>query len=207
MPLIFLISAPSGSGKSTLVNRLLAADGSFVFSVSYTTRPSRAGEVEGENYHFISKADFEQMIARRELLEYADVHGNYYGTARSVLVQAEAERKDLILDIDVQGAAQLREREGLEVVTIFILPPSKDVLERRLRNRSTDSEEVIARRLRGAAREVSDYHLYDYVLVNDDVEQSSEQLRGIVLAERARQHRARERIAPILQDFEVDAGS
>lgn len=207
MPLIFLISAPSGSGKSTLVARLLQHDPSFVFSVSYTTRAMRGGEVAGENYHFISKSRFEEMIVSGALLEWAEVHGNYYGTARAALDQARAEGKDLILDIDVQGAAQLREREGLEVVTIFILPPSKAVLEGRLRKRSTDSEEVIARRLRGAAREVQDYHLYDYVLVNYDVERASEQLRGIVLAERARQHRARERIAPILKDFEVDAGS
>jgi guanylate kinase len=147
MTTVFIISAPSGSGKSTLVGRLLASDPKILFSVSYTTRKPRGIEVEGHSYHYISREDFESRVARGEFLEYAQVFGNYYGTHCSVLSQAMAERRDVVLDIDVQGARQLKDSIK-DAVSIFILPPSREILEQRLRARSEDSEDVIQRRLR-----------------------------------------------------------
>src|SRR5438270_3859030 len=144
---VFIISAPSGSGKSTLVKRLLAHDRDLRFSVSYTTRKPRGAEVPGESYNYISRADFEERIQGDEFLEHAEVFGNYYGTHISVLERARSEGKDLILDIDVQGARQLKKRIP-DAVSIFILAPSRDILEQRLRMRSEDSAETIERRLR-----------------------------------------------------------
>jgi guanylate kinase len=198
---VFIISAPSGSGKSTLVARLLTGDLGLRFSVSYTTRPPRGNERPGESYNFISRADFEARIARGEFLECAEVFGNYYGTHREVLEQAQREGKDLILDIDVQGARQLKERIP-EAVSIFILAPSRDILEQRLRARSEDSEEVIQRRLREAAEEIRSYQQYDYVLVNHQVEESVDTLTAVIKAERVRRIRMEEQIRPILKSFE-----
>jgi guanylate kinase len=183
MSRVFIISAPSGSGKSTLVNRLMASDKNLVFSVSYTTRDPRGTEVDGQQYHFISREEFERRIANDEFLEHATVFGNYYGTHQSVLEQGLAEGKDVVLDIDVQGARQLNEKIP-DAASIFILAPSRDELAKRLRARSEDSEEVIQRRLAGAAQEILDYRRYEYVLVNDDVDQASGQLKAIVEAER-----------------------
>lgn len=183
MSRVFIISAPSGSGKSTLVNRLMASDKNLVFSVSYTTRDPRGTEVDGQQYHFISREEFERRIANDEFLEHATVFGNYYGTHQSVLQQGLAEGKDVVLDIDVQGARQLNEKIP-DAASIFILAPSRDELAKRLRARSEDSEEVIQRRLAGAAQEILDYRRYEYVLVNDDVDQASGQLKAIVEAER-----------------------
>jgi guanylate kinase len=183
MSRVFIISAPSGSGKSTLVNRLMASDKNLVFSVSYTTRKARGAEVDAQQYHFISKAEFLARIAHDEFLEYAKVFGNFYGTHRSILEKGLAEGKDVVLDIDVQGARQLNEKIP-DAASIFILAPSRDELAKRLRARSEDSEEVIQRRLAGAAQEILDYRRYEYVLVNDDVDQASEQLKAIVEAER-----------------------
>jgi guanylate kinase len=201
MTTVFIISAPSGSGKSTLVARLLASDPGLRFSVSYTTRKPRGAERPGESYNFISRAEFEARAARAEFLEHAEVFGNYYGTHREVLEQARSEGKDLILDIDVQGARQLKERIP-EAVSIFILAPSRDILEQRLRARSEDSEEVIQRRLRDAANEIRNYDQYDYVLVNRQVEESVGTLLAIVKAERVRRVRMEEQIRPILHSFE-----
>ncbi|MCB1021287.1 MAG: guanylate kinase [Bryobacterales bacterium] len=206
MSIVFIISAPSGSGKSTLVRRLMEVDHDreerrLQFSVSVTTRAPRPGDRPGE-YKFIKREEFEELRDRGGLLEWAEVHGNFYGTARDVLVEAQQKGRDLILDIDVQGAAQLRETLR-DAVTIFILPPSRQVLEERLRKRSSDTDEVIERRLEGAAAEVSDYEKYDYVLVNDDLDASFEQLRGILLAERCRQTRSGERLRAILESFDV----
>jgi guanylate kinase len=184
MSRVFIISAPSGSGKSTLVNRLMASDKNLVFSVSYTTRDPRGTEVDGQQYHFISREEFERRIANDEFLEHATVFGNYYGTHQSVLEQGLAEGKDVVLDIDVQGARQLNEKIP-DAASIFILAPSRDELAKRLRARSEDSEEVIQRRLAGAAQEILDYRRYEYVLVNDDVDQASGQLKAIVEAERS----------------------
>ncbi len=201
MTTVFIISAPSGSGKSTLVSRLLASDPTLRFSVSYTTRGPRGNEKPGESYVYITPEDFRKRIEHGEFLEHAEVFGNFYGTHREVLEQAQAEGKDLILDIDVNGARQLKERIP-GAVTIFILPPSRDILEQRLRARSEDSEAVIQRRLKDAADELRNYKQYDYVLVNHRVEESTATLAAIIRAERIRRVRMEEQIRPILKSFE-----
>jgi len=198
---VFIVSAPSGSGKSTLLGRVLAADAHLLFSVSYTTRAPRGKEVDGKDYCFISREEFEERIGRGEFLEWAKVFDHYYGTHRRFYDQAVAEGKDLVLDIDVQGARQLKSRFS-EAVSIFILPPSREVLEQRLRARSEDSDEVIERRLRGAASEIRNYHLYDYVIVNRDVAKATESLAAIFKAERERRKNKEEEIRPILETFE-----
>jgi guanylate kinase len=200
MTTVFIISAPSGSGKSTLVSRLMNEVENLTFSVSYTTRKPRGAEVDGEAYHFIERSEFEERIGRNEFLEHADVFGNYYGTHQSALEIAEKKGKDLVLDIDVQGAAQLEKRIP-NAVTIFILAPSREILEQRLRSRSQDSDEVITRRLTDAAREIRDYRLYDYVLVNEDLELAAETLKAIVRAERVKRIRTEDKIRPILATF------
>jgi guanylate kinase len=202
MTTVFIVSAPSGSGKSTLVSRLLASHPGLMFSVSYTARPPRGHEVNGQSYHFVSRGDFEAMIARGEFFEWAEVFGNYYGTHQGVLEQAQAYGKDLVLDIDVQGARQLKIKVP-EAVTIFVLAPSRQILERRLRARGEDRDEVIARRLRDAAEEIRGYKDYDYVLINRDLAESDATLAAIVKAERARRIRIEDRIRPILETFEV----
>jgi guanylate kinase len=201
MTTVFIISAPSGSGKSTLVHRLLASDHKLVFSISYTTRVARPQERDGVDYNFISRKDFETRVAKGEFLEHADVFGNYYGTHASFLERAHSEGKDLVLDIDVQGARQLKVRLP-EAVSIFVLPPSRDILEQRLRSRSQDTEEEIQRRLKGAAEEVRNYKQYDYVLINREIEPAVEQLESIVQAERMRRMRMEEKVRPILESFE-----
>jgi guanylate kinase len=198
---IFVISAPSGSGKSTLVARLLHLDPRLRFSVSYTTRKPRGHEKPGESYVYISREEFEERIKRNEFLEYAEVFGNYYGTNRRALERAQAEGKDLVLDIDVQGARQLHKAVP-EAVSVFILAPSRDILEQRLRARSEDSEQVIERRLQEAAVEIRNYHDYDYVLVNHQVDESVDILVSIVKAERVRRSRMEEQIRPILATFD-----
>ena len=200
MTTVFIISAPSGSGKSTLVSRLMAHMPGLMFSISYTTRKPRGAEVDGRNYHFVARADFEAMIANGEFLEWAEVFGNYYGTHRGVLEQARAGAVDLVLDIDVQGARQLQ-CSIPEAVTIFILPPSRAVLEQRLRARGEDREEVIQRRLHDAAGEIGNYHAYDYVVINRDLNESDSLLCAIVRAERVRRTRVEDQIEPILETF------
>ena len=204
MTTVFIISAPSGSGKSTLVSRLMKNVDNLMFSISYTTRPPRGNERDGESYHFISREEFQERIARDEFLEYACVFGHYYGTHRSVLDQACALGKDLVLDIDVQGARQLKSKIP-EAVSVFILAPSRSVLEQRLRVRGEDSEAVIERRLRDAANEIRNYSAYDYVLINTEVATSAETLAGIVRAERVRRIRVEDQIRPILATFENDS--
>lgn len=201
MTTVFIISAPSGSGKSTLVNRLMAEVEGLTFSVSCTTRTARGREISGQAYDFITRSEFERRIAADEFLEHADVFGNYYGTPKSALNAAELAAKDLVLDIDVQGAQQLRERIP-EAVSIFVLAPSRQILEQRLRTRSQDSDEVIRRRLDNAAREIGDYKKYDYVLVNENLETALESLKAIVRAERVRRIRVEEKIQPILATYE-----
>jgi guanylate kinase len=198
---VFVISAPSGSGKSTLVSKVLQRDPRLRFSVSYTTRKPRGREHPGESYVYISRAEFEERVDRGEFLEYAEVFGNYYGTHRSVLEQARQEGKDLMLDIDVQGARQLKSKVS-EAVTVFILAPSRDILEQRLRTRSEDSEDVIQRRLRDAAEEIRNYKQYDYVLVNHRLEESVDTLASIIKAERVRRIRMEDQVGPILASFE-----
>jgi guanylate kinase len=200
MTTVFIISAPSGSGKSTLVSRLLNEVGGLTFSVSYTTRKARGNENDGEAYHFIDRSEFERRLAAEEFLESASVFGNYYGTHSEALDAAKKLGKDLVLDIDVQGAAQLKKRIP-DAVSIFVLPPSREILEQRLRARSQDDEEVIRRRLADAAREIRNYRLYDYVLVNNDLNLAVETLKAVVRAERVRRIRVEERIQPILDTF------
>ena len=184
-PLVFIISAPSGSGKSTLVNELLKLVADLDFSISYTTRAPRGSEQNGKQYYFVPREEFEAMIGADEFLEYANVFGNFYGTARRFLREAEEKGNDLLLDIDVQGAAQIQ-RKLPEAVSIFVLPPDRKTLEWRLRKRSEDAEAVIQRRLVTASREIEEYDKYNYILINDDLEQSIESLQAIVLAERLR---------------------
>jgi guanylate kinase len=200
MTTVFIISAPSGSGKSTLVSELMRLVPRLRFSVSYTTRYPRGDERDGVDYFFISRSDFEERIARGEFLEHAEVFGNYYGTHISELDRAAAEGYDLVLDIDVQGARQLKERIPAGV-SIFILAPSRQILEERLRARSQDSETVILRRLHDAAGEIRNYSLYDYVLVNREVAASVETLVAIVKATRSRRDRMEDEIRPILETF------
>ena len=200
MTTVFIVSAPSGSGKSTLVNRVMSDVKNLMFSVSYTTRVPRGTELEGHNYRFVTRADFEAMIARDEFLEWAEVFGNYYGTHRGILEAATAVGADLVLDIDVQGARQLKSKIP-EAVTVFILAPSKQILEHRLRARGEDRDEVIERRLKEAAEEIRNYDAYDYVLINSDLEESVTVLSGIVRAERARRTRIEDKIRPILETF------
>jgi guanylate kinase len=185
MSILFIISAPSGSGKSTLVRELLKRDANFHFSISYTTREPRGDEREGQNYHYVSREEFEARIANNEFLEWAQVFGNYYGTHSSALDDARVHGKDLLLDIDVQGARQLMDRVQ-DAVSIFVLPPSREQLEQRLRGRGEDTEEVIEKRLAGAAREIRAYDQYQYILVNDDVDAAAARLCAIVEAERQR---------------------
>ncbi|HTS47494.1 MAG TPA: guanylate kinase [Bryobacteraceae bacterium] len=198
---VFIISAPSGSGKSTLVHRLLETVSHLAFSISYTTRQPRPSETNGVDYVFITREEFENRLARGEFLEYAEVFGNYYGTNRESFQRAIQEGCDLVLDIDVQGARQLKVAIP-EAISVFVLPPSRDVLEQRLRARSQDSEEVIQRRLEGAAAEVRNYTQYDYVLINREIEESSARLASIVKAERLRKARMEEEVRPILESFE-----
>jgi guanylate kinase len=192
--LVFIISAPSGSGKSTLVNELRHSVEGLDFSISYTTRAPRGSEQNGREYHYVSRDEFERMIAADEFLEYADVFGNYYGTARYFLDHAIRRGNDLLLDIDVQGAAQLQvkllQAKLPDSVSIFVLPPSRRELELRLRRRSSAENVkdpgIIRRRLDTASQEICNYNHYDYILVNDRLEDSIEALKAIVISERLR---------------------
>jgi guanylate kinase len=185
--ILFIISAPSGSGKSTLVAQVRSLVEGLDFSISYTTRPPRGSETDGREYHFTDRANFEDMTAKGEFLEWAEVFGNYYGTALSALEHAREAGKDMLLDIDVQGALQVMEKLP-HAVSIFILPPSPEVLEMRLRNRSEaehmTSEEVIDRRLQQARNELDKVWDYKYALVNDVLDQAVAEMRAIVLYER-----------------------
>jgi guanylate kinase len=185
--IVYILSAPSGAGKSTLAARLRQMFPGIEFSVSYTTREPRGNEQHGREYFFVSRPEFEAMLRRGEFLEHAEVFGNYYGTARRTVEETLERGHDLLLDIDVQGARQILQHMP-DAVAIFILPPSRQVLEERLRGRSqaenAASEAVIQRRLETASREISNYPQYGYILVNDRLEDSIEQLKAIVLAER-----------------------
>ncbi|MGH9602033.1 MAG: guanylate kinase [Terriglobales bacterium] len=187
--LVYIISAPSGSGKSTLVTELRKSVPHLDFSISYTTRKPRGSEQDGREYYFVSREQFERMIAVGEFLEHAEVFGHYYGTARRFLEEAEKKSRDLLLDVDVQGARQVKQKLP-QAVSIFVLPPSRTELEQRLRRRSEaekmKSEDVIQRRLTTAGREIENYPNYDYILINDRLEQSIDTLKAIVLSERVR---------------------
>jgi guanylate kinase len=183
--ILFIVSAPSGTGKTTLVERVVQRVPHLRMSRSYTSRPARVGEKDGIDYNFISRDRFEEMIRNGAFLEWADVFGNYYGTALADTDAIRASGEDVVLVIDVQGARQVRSR-GIETVGIFVLPPSAAILEQRLRGRSKDSEEQIQTRLQVARREVGEYTRYEYVVINDEVESAVDRLRAIIIAERAR---------------------
>jgi guanylate kinase len=189
--ILFIISAPSGSGKSTLVNQLRSLVSGLEFSVSWTTRGPRGSEQDSREYHFTTREHFEEMIRNGEFLEYAEVFGNYYGTAKITLQEAFARGKDLLLDIDVQGAAQVRAKMP-NAVSIFLMPPSPEILATRLRNRSRAEgavrEEVIERRLARARQEIENYREYGYILVNDILDRAVEEMTAIVEAERIRRN-------------------
>jgi guanylate kinase len=198
--LLFIVSAPSGTGKTTLVERLVQHVPNLRMSRSYTSRAARLGEQDGVDYNFISRDRFEAMIGDQAFLEWADVFGSYYGTSAADTDAALARGEDVVLVIDVQGARQVRSL-GREVVSIFVLPPSSAILEQRLRGRSKDSDEQIARRLAVAGREVSEYSQYDYLVVNDELDAAVERLQGIVAAERARMQRMRPKAEIIIGTF------
>ncbi len=185
--ILFIISAPSGSGKSTIVNQLRSLVSGLEFSVSWTTRGPRGSEVDSREYHFTTREHFEEMIRNDEFLEYAQVFDNYYGTAKSTLREAFASGKDVLLDIDVQGASQVRAKCP-DAVSIFLMPPSPEILAPRLRNRSRAEgavrEEVIERRLAKAKQEIENYREYGYILVNDILDRAVEEMAAIVAAER-----------------------
>lgn len=180
---LFIVSAPSGAGKTSLVRALLESASGVTVSISYTTRHRRPGETDGVDYYFVDRARFRAMIEADEFLEYAEVFGNYYGTARSTVDQALARGDDMLLEIDWQGARQVREH-GAACVGIFILPPSWSVLEQRLRARGQDDEAVISQRMSEAVNEMSHYGEYDYLLVNDDFQCALADLQSIIRARR-----------------------
>jgi guanylate kinase len=187
--LLFVMSSPSGAGKTTLSRKLLAEDKNISLSVSVTTRKARPGEVDGKDYHFITKERFEQMIARRELLEWANVFGNLYGTPKAPVEAAVAEGRDVLFDIDWQGTQQLSQAMEDDLVRLFILPPSADSLRTRLISRNQDSSAVVAKRMAEAPREISHWAEYDYVVVNADIETAHAQVVAILTAERLRRKR------------------
>ena len=197
---LFVISAPSGSGKTTLVRRLLDTLSDVRFSVSFTTRPLRGAERDGVDYHFVSEDDFRRRIEDGEFLEWAEVHKYFYGTSKLETEKIREAGEDILLDVDVQGATQVRKAQP-EAVTLFIMPPSFVVLEERLRGRRQDAADVIDGRLSEARKEIHHYKDYDYVLINDTVERTSELFKAIVLAERNRPHLLQDRIRPIIDSF------
>ena len=191
-PIVYIISAPSGSGKSTLVTKLLERVKDLDFSISYTTRAPRGAEQNGKQYYFVSRDEFDKMVRDEKFLEHAEFDGNCYGTARRFLREAEEKDRDLLLDIDVQGAEQIK-RKVRDAVSIFILPPDRKTLEERLRKRGEDQSDVIQRRLDAAKREIENYHKYNYILINDKLEESSKSLQAVVQSERLR--RAEKRLS------------
>lgn len=188
--LLLILSSPSGAGKTTLTRKLKEKFPALRFSVSHTTRKPRANEVDGEDYHFVSGAEFQELVDKDAFIEWAEVHGNCYGTSLAEIDRARAEPGccGMIFDIDYQGARQIRAKQP-DVVAVFILPPSMIELERRLRGRASDAEDVVKRRFEAAKVEIEHYGFFDYLVVNDDVESAFKNLEGIVLAERSRRSR------------------
>jgi guanylate kinase len=191
--ILFVISSPSGGGKGTLIRRILTHLPRLGYSVSWTTRAPRQGEANGRDYHFVTPAEFEAARERGEFLEWAIVHGHLYGTSLKVVERELAAGRDIVLEIDVQGATTVR-RAGIEAVSIFILPPSFEILRRRLIGRQSENSEALAVRLQNSRGEVEHYREFDYIVLNDDVERAATQLAAIVYAERARRPR-QERLA------------
>jgi guanylate kinase len=201
LPSVIVVSAPSGAGKTTILSRVLREMPGIRFSVSHTTRPPRAGEQDGVDYHFVDDAEFAKLEQQSTFLESASVYGHCYGTSRREYDLAQQEGVDLLLDLDVQGAAQVRAKMP-DAVSIFILPPSYQDLEGRLRGRRQDGEESIRRRLREAGQELGHYGAYDYALVNDDLDRSVEELKSVIRAARLRVSRVADEAREILKTFE-----
>lgn len=187
--ILFVISAPSGAGKTTILKKVMARIAGLVFSVSHTTRKPRVGERNGRDYHFVERAEFRQMIADELFLEWAEVHDNFYGTSMPAVLQQLAGGQDVVLDIDVQGAAIIRKNPTHAAVHIFISPPGLVELEQRLRGRDTEDEESIQVRLQNARVEMQSAAEYDYIIVNDKLDEATDLLASIILAERAKAHR------------------
>jgi guanylate kinase len=186
---LFVISAPSGAGKTTMLKQVMSNLPGLVFSISHTTREPRQGEQDGVDYHFVSQSQFLDMIDRELFLEYAEVHDNFYGTSKDAIEMQLDDGLDVVLDIDVQGAAILRKKGQPEAIHIFISPPNLNELERRLRGRGTESEETIKLRLKNAAAEIKAAAEYEYLIINEKVDEAARLLASIILAERARAHR------------------
>ncbi|HEX5693411.1 MAG TPA: guanylate kinase [Arenimonas sp.] len=197
---LFIVAAPSGAGKSSLVNAVLAKEPGIALSISFTSRAPRPGERHAQHYHFVSKDEFKQMVAAGEFFEHALVHGDYKGTARQSVEPQLAAGKDVLLEIDWQGARQVREQVA-DSISVFILPPSRDALQTRMRNRGQDSEETIARRLAAAREEMSHYHEFDYVIVNEHFDAAAAELRAIFVAHRLRQPVQAHRHAGLIKEL------
>ena len=197
---LFVVSSPSGGGKGTIIEHVLESVENLSYSVSYTTRTPRSKEVDGREYFFVSRETFEEMIAAGEFLEWACVHGNFYGTAKTQILERTAAGADIILEVDVQGAASVRNLL-MDSVSIFILPPSYEVLKQRLIARGTDGPDELALRLRRAPEELREYSSFDYVIINDEVEKAVRQLASIVYAERARCMRQEGLVLEVMREF------
>jgi len=202
--MIFVVSGPSGCGKSTLIGRVLQELGNLRFSVSHTTRPKREAEIDGQAYHFVTQTKFEEMIQAGEFIEWARVHGYYYGTSRAEIAKAGA-AGDIILDIDIQGARQIR-TSLRDVTFVFVMPPVLDELRRRLKARKTEDPASIARRLADARREIAACREFEYVVVNEDLEKAAGELRAILAAARCRTEVREEEIRAIVRSFEGEEG-
>ncbi|WP_428697176.1 guanylate kinase [Stappia sp.] len=201
--LMLVLSSPSGAGKSTIARQLLDQETNLKLSVSVTTRPRRSSEIDGVHYHFISRERFEQMRDRGELLEWAEVHGNYYGTPRDPVEEALGLGQDVLFDIDIQGTFQLYEAVRPDVVSLFILPPSIAEMKSRLHRRAEDAEDVIQRRLKTAVGEMRHWNEYDYVIINDDLQRAYDGARSILRAERLRRERS-PAIGPFIEGMVED---
>ena len=200
---LFVVSSPSGGGKGTIIEHVLECVENLSYSVSYTTRAPRLKEVDGREYFFVSREVFEEMVAAGEFLEWACVHGNLYGTAKNQILAETGSGADIILELDVQGAASVR-RLLMDSVSIFILPPSYEVLRERLIARGTDSAEELSIRLRNAPEELSQYSAFDYVIINDEVERAVKQLASIIYAERARCMRQEGLVREVIEKFKSE---
>ena len=201
---LFVVSSPSGGGKGTIIRHVLEDVGNLSYSVSYTTRAPRQGEIDGREYFFVSRETFEEMVAAGEFLEWACVHGNLYGTAKNQIIEDTAAGADIILEVDVQGAASVR-RLLMDSVSIFILPPSYDVLRQRLITRGTDSPEELELRLRNAPEELKQYSAFDYVIINDEIDRAVGQLASIIYAERARCMRQEGLVLEVIEKFKSNS--
>ena len=197
--MLIVITGPSGCGKSTLANRMLTEIESLAFSVSHTTRKKRAGEQDGKDYYFVSTDRFERMVKEGLFIEWAEVHGNYYGTSKREL-EKETEARNLLLDIDVQGAAQIKGK-NIDATFVFILPPLFPELRKRLETRGQDSSPVILKRLEKAREEIQHYREFDYIVINDKLDTAAEELKSVLMSQRYRRESREKEIGPILRSF------